>query len=364
MNKAILKWFPIPQYLRMPAVGIDISDRSLKYIELSKRKGNFLISRYGTRIIPEGIIEAGQIKQKGKLAEFLKSINEELKMKFVNVSLPEEKAFLSRLELPLMKKEEIKTAIEFQMEEHIPLSPSDAIFDFEIAEKEEKGKNGCFQVNLTAYPKSLIEDYRDSFVEAGFTPLVFEMETQAFARTMVTYKDKESYFLIDFGKTRISFAIVSDEKIQFTSTIKIGGDDLNKALMKNLDIDFFRAEEIKKERGLVRAKNNEEIFNTLLSVTSVIKDEINKHIIYWNSHLNDEDREQRKIKEILLCGGDSNLVGFSEYLSYELKLPVELCNPWVNIISFEEYVPEIELRESLIYTVALGLALRSFSLEK
>ncbi|MBU2219260.1 type IV pilus assembly protein PilM [Patescibacteria group bacterium] len=361
----ILEWFPTPNYLRMPAVGIDISDKSLKYIELSKKKGNFLISRYGTRIVPEGIIEEGQIKQKRKLVEFLKSINEELKVKFVNVSLPEEKAFLSRIELPLMKEEEIKNALEFQMEEHIPLSSSDAIFDFEIAKKEEVGKrDDCFQVNLVAYPKLLIENYRDSFVEAGFTPLVFEMETQAFARTMVAPEDKESYFLVDFGKTRISFAIVSDGKIQFTSTIKISGDDLNNALMKDLDIDFFRAEEIKKERGLIKSKNNEKIFNALLSVASVIKDEINKHIIYWNSHLSDDDREQKKIKKILLCGGDSNLTGFPEYLSYELKLPTELCNPWVNIISFEEYVPAIELGESLIYTVALGLALRSFSLEK
>ncbi|MBU3925927.1 pilus assembly protein PilM [Patescibacteria group bacterium] len=359
----ILKYFPVPAYLRMPAMGIDISDKSFKYIELKKDKDFFYVSRYGTKVIPNGIIESGEIKQKDKLIDFLKSVNKELGVEFINVSLPEEKAFISRIKLPFMKENDIRGALEFQMEEHIPLSLSDAIFDFEVI-KKEKDKNGNILISMSAYPKSLVEDYRDVFMSAGFMPLAFEMETQSFARAMVPSGDNDSYFLVDFGQTRISFAIVSEGRIQFTSTIKIGGEKLDEALAKNLNIDTFKAEDLKKEKGLRKAKNNEKVFNALLSIISVVKDEINRHIIYWNSHLNELEKNNKRIKKILLCGGDSNLFGFPEFISYELKLPVELSNPWINIISFENYVPEIELRESLIYTVALGLALRSFGFEK
>lgn len=361
----ILKYFPTPSYLRMPAIGIDISDRSFKYIELKKNKDLFLVARHGTKIIPEGIVESGEIKQKDKLADFLKSAKKELDLKFVNVSLPEEKAFISKIKLPFMKEEEIKSVLEFQMEEYIPLSPADSIFDFEIIKTENKNKKGeSIMVNLAAYPKALIEDYRDVFMASDFTPLAFEMETQAFARAIVPAGDNDSYFLADFGQTRISFAIVSDGRIQFTSTIKMGGEKLNESLMKNLKIDIFKAESVKREKGLTRSKGNERVFNALIPVASVVKDEINRHIIYWNSHLEEFEKNDKKIKKILLCGGDSNLIGLPEFLSYELKIPVELSNPWVNTVSFENYVPEIELKESLIYTVALGLALRSFSIEK
>lgn len=361
----ILKYFPMPAYLRMPAIGIDISDRSFKYIELKKNKDLFLIARHGTKIIPEGIVDSGEIKQKDKLADFLKSAKKELGVKFINVSLPEEKAFISKIKLPFMKEEEIKSALEFQMEEYVPLSPADSIFDFEIIKTEDKDKKGeSIMVNLVAYPKSLIEDYRDVFMAADFMPLAFEMETQAFARAIVPANDNSSYFLVDFGQTRISFAIVSEGRIQFTSTIKIGGEKLNESLMKNLNIDIFRAENIKKEKGLIRSKGNEKVFNALVSIASVVKDEINRRIIYWNSHLEESEKNYKKIKKILLCGGDSNLIGLPEFLSYELKMPVELSNPWVNAVSFENYVPEIELRESLVYAVALGLALRSFGFEK
>lgn len=354
----IFNLFPVPKYLKMPAVGVDVSDRSFKYMELCEKKGQFLVSGFGTKIIPEGIVESGEIKDKKKFTELLKSINSELKIKFINASLPEEKAFISRIELPLMDEENIRNAIEFQLEEHIPMSASDAIFDFEIIKKDDKKKT--ISINVAACPKALVESYRDAFLESGFLPLSFEMETQSFARSLVPKDTGTSYFLVDFGKTRTSFAIVNEGKVKFSSSIKIGGDKANESLSRNLNIDIFAAENLKKERGLTKNKNNEKVFESLLLVVSVIKDEIKRNIGYWNSYTLKEQGETKNIEKVLLCGGDSNLAGLPEYLSYELKIPVELGNPWVNIFSFKKYVPDIELNESLTYAVALGLALKSF----
>lgn len=340
-----LNVFPPPKYLQMPAIGFDISDRSIKYVEICKKQGTIFVRRFGEYLIPESIIESGEIKQKEKLTDFLKTIQKELKLEHLIVALPEEKVFLAKVKLPLMKKEEIRGALELQLEEHIPLSVNEAIFDFDISDKN------YLDINLIAFPKGIVESYRDVFVGAGFTPLVFEMEVQAASRVMVPNNEIQTIILVDFGRTRTTLTIISGTKPQFTSTIKVGGEDLEKSLMKNLEIDRFQAEKIKKNQGLVKSKENEKIFNSLLPLVSVIKDEIHKLIIYCNS--------QNRVSKILLGGGDSNLIGLPEYLSYELKLPVELGNPWVNIISFKEHIPEIELRESLIYATALGLALRS-----
>ncbi|NOY35478.1 MAG: type IV pilus assembly protein PilM [bacterium] len=364
-----LDYFPPPKYLAMPALGFDVSDRSVKYVELQRKRGAYTVSKYGTKVIPQGIIESGEIKQKEKLIDFLSSLKKELGAEHVVVALPEEKAFLSRVKLPEMNGREIRSAIELQLEEHIPLSANDAIFDFELARPAGNSANESgkyIDVNLVAFSKDLVEDYRDVFVGGGFFPLAFEMETRASARAVVPENDKRTYFIVDFGKTRTTFTIVSAGKVQFTSTISVAGDDLSAALAKNLNIDIQQAEKIKIEKGLVKGKGNEEVFNSILPVVSVIKDELSRHMSYWDSQLNERGESAppaeikgKKIAKILLCGGDSNLSGFSEYLSYELKTPVELSNPWINITSFSEHIPEIELRESLIYTTALGLALRS-----
>lgn len=349
------KFFPPPAYLLMPALGLDISDRSIKYVELGKKKEKIFIRRFGGHLIPPGLIGDGEIKDREKLIGLLKDLQKELNSKDIIAALPEEKAFLARIKLPAMKKEEIRGALELQLEEHIPLSVNEAIFDFKVI--RETPDTNYIDVCLIAFPKKVVEDYRDVFTGAGFTPLALEMEMQASARTIVPQNEKNTVAIVDFGQTRTGFAIVNRNEVQFTTTIKVAGEELEKALMRNLKVDQIQAEKIKKERGFIKSKENEKVFNSILPIISVIKDEIGKCISYWNSNFGDHDL--KKVSKILLCGGDSNLFGFLEYLSYELKLPVELGNLWVNIFSFEEYIPEIELKDSLSYATALGLALRT-----
>ena len=81
--------FPPPVYLSMPSLGLDISDRSIKYVKMEKRRGEIFIRDFGARPIPSGLIEAGEIKDKEKLSAFLKDLQKELKLKYLIAALPE-----------------------------------------------------------------------------------------------------------------------------------------------------------------------------------------------------------------------------------------------------------------------------------
>ncbi len=357
MKKSIfLDLFPPPDYLRMSATGLDISDRTAKYARFCRKGNSFCVNKFGAGVIPEGVIESGEIKQKDKLVDFLKSIREEIKSDYLIANLPEEKAFVVNVKLPAMDENQVRVALESQLEEHIPLLAREAVFDFDIIEKMENEEG--INVNLVAFPKALVESYRDAIIEAGFIPLAFELEVQAAVRAMVPKNETGPMMLIDFGRTRTTFAITSNNQIQLTSTIKTGGEKLEKALVDGLGINQAQADKYKKEYGLIRNKNDEKVFKAMLPVVSEIKDELIKYTKYWSSHF--PENKKNTILKILLSGGDSNLIGLPEYLAYESKMPVELGNPWVNIFSFEDEVPDIELRESLIYTTALGLALRQY----
>jgi len=354
------KIFPVPKYLQMPTVGLDISDLSAKYVQLKKKNGVFVVEKFNNKAIAKGLIENGEIIQKEKLVEFLKALREEIGSEHVIVSLPEEKGFISRIELPAVKDEEVRGALELQLENYIPISGYDAVFDYGILENNLHNKKNNIIVDLTAFPATLINDYRDVLTEAGFKPLVFEMETSALARAVVKKGESATQMIVDFGKTRTSFIINSNHNIQFTSTINVGGDSLTNAIAKDFGVDFFEAERIKKEYGFIKSKEYEKFFNSLLPTVGVINDEMNRHINFWNTHMSATEKGDNHIKKIILSGGDSSLTGFSEFLSYQLRMPVEIANPWINIVNFDEYIPEIDLEESLAYSVALGLALRSF----
>lgn len=351
------KIFPLPRYLEPKAMGFDISDRSLKFAELSFKKNRLTLGNFGSKVLPEGLIKSGEIKNKPGLIDFLKSVFGELGRREIILSLPEEKAFVGLVTLPKMPEANIREALELGLEEHVPLSPHEAIFDYELLPPAETPDH--LDAVIVAFPRSLVEDYLDIVKEAGFTPLVFEMETQALIRSVLPRDEEEVVMAVDFGRTRTSFAIVSGGIIRFTSTVSVAGAALDEALAQTFKIDVFSAERIKKERGFVRTRENQEVFNALLPIVSAIRDEISRHLLFWRGHAAHAHRSSPEVSKLYLCGGDANLTGLAEYLSYDLKLPVRLANPWVNISSFEDYVPEINYNESLSYATALGLALRS-----
>ena len=79
--------------------GLDISDESVKFIELIHSKGGIKTGRYGERIIPPGVIESGKIKDSKKMEEILSTLRKEEGVRSVRVSLPEEQVYLFELRL-------------------------------------------------------------------------------------------------------------------------------------------------------------------------------------------------------------------------------------------------------------------------
>ena len=60
-NRIFDRFFPIPDFLMPRSFGVDISDESLKFLELTATRRGVEVGRHGERIIPLGIIESGTL---------------------------------------------------------------------------------------------------------------------------------------------------------------------------------------------------------------------------------------------------------------------------------------------------------------
>lgn len=325
-----------------------------------------VIVKYGEKTIPVGTIESGIIKDQTILTKVLADLVVEQELSEVIVSLPEEEAYVIRLSLPAIDPAELRESLEFQIEEHIPLSASEIVFDFEILADPAlapppAGRAGEYDLSLSAFPKDIIVDYSKTLAAADLRPLAAEIEAQAIARSVVRAGDERLTMIVDFGKTRTSFFIASGAMVLFTTTAQhIGGENITKAVQKNLNVNYEEAEKLKIEQGLLTVKKRRELFFAILPIVSVLRDEITKHSSWWESRRRapPSGRFDRSIERIIICGGQATLPGLVDYLNLNLDWPVELGNPWTNIFSFEDYIPPINLNQSLRYTTSLGLALR------
>lgn len=355
-SRFFFRFFPPPNFLVAPSFGLDISDESLKFVELVTTKDGIRMGRYGERKIPAGIIESGKIKSPERLKEVLLKLRQEEGIRFVRVSLPEEQVYLFQLQLEKSGLKNIREGIELALEEHVPISAEDAIFDYDLINEDAQR----IEVQVAAIPKNVMENYLSVFRDSLISVQSLELEAQAISRAVIKKGDLETYLIVDFGQTRTGIFIVSRGVVVFTSTLDVGGVSLNNMIQKSFNLSLEEANKIKQQFGLQRNIENKEIFAVLLNSVSVLRDEIVKHFLYWNTHKDERGKEHPPIKKIILCGGDSNLVGLAEYLSVSIKSKVEMANVWVNIAEKEKYVPEISFKQSLTFAAALGLALGDF----
>jgi type IV pilus assembly protein PilM len=354
---ALEKFFPVPEYMAMPAVGLDISDQSVRFLELERKGNYFSVGRYGEKKVPKGIMEGGKLKDVAGMKEVLRTIQKEQNFSFVNVSLSEEEAYLFRMKVPPVKLRELRGSIDLQIENYVPLKASEVVFDYEIIHEDESG----YDVEVSALPKGVAQDYFDLFNETNLTPLVFEIEAQAIARSVIKRRDKETYMVVDFGETRTGISVVSEGVLMFTSTLDaVGGHSLNEAIEKNFKVTSEEAETMKREQGIRKTIGKNDLFQALIGPISVLRDEINRHYVYWHTYKEEGKKDREKIEKVILCGGDGNLLGITDYLSASLKLPVVRADIWANVDYREGFVPEIEFNDSLRYATAVGLALGGF----
>lgn len=364
--------------LKNKSFGIDFCDFSVKIASL-KRKGSFLkLASWGETILEPGIIEEGEIKDEDKLSNAIREgiarvKGERLKDKKVVVSLPEEKSFFEIIKMPKMEKKELASAISFEAENYIPLPIKDAYLDFQIVPQPNGYSSDSLCVLLGAAPKTLVDSYVSCVKKAGLIPYAMEIESQAVSRALI--KNNISPYpvlIIDFGKNRTNFIIFSGYSLEFTSSIPVSYNMLSEAIAKSFKMDFSEAEDLLSAYGLSflvkldkpRSKTGllqKKIFNSTIPILTDFTEQIKKYLSYYETHMKDAGckNNNRSMIRIFLCGYGANIKCLGDFLSSEVKIPVEFGNPWVNISPDPlKEMPNMPFKESLGYTTALGLALR------
>lgn len=359
VNGLFHKLFPLPRYLERRATGIDISDRSIKYCDLAPGGKQLKLERFGEIALPVGVVESGQVKNRPALIEALTELRNRLGVVYVAVALPEEQAFIVKLTLPAMPRANLRQSIELQLEEYVPLPADSLVFDYDIVHGVTSDHNN-YDLIISVFPKLLITDYFVAVTAAGLVPVSFEIEAQAVARALIPGGENQLNLVVDFGKTRTGFFIVDGGKVVATSTVaSVGGEMVTATIQKNLGLSYEAAEHLKIERGILQSRDNRLLLFALIPVVSVLRDEINKFVSYWNTH-SETGNGDKHLHKIILCGGQSTLPGLIEYLSSSLGLKVELGDVWANIVPKLTKVPPIKFNDSFKYATALGLALRNF----
>jgi type IV pilus assembly protein PilM len=345
------KLFTPPKFLEMPAVSLEILPEGISFLVTKSTEKGLVPDKYGFIPLPPGTVSLGEIIKKDLVTKALIDIKKRTNVSFVRFSIPEEKTYIFKTHLPKLEPKEIRDILDFKIEENVPLSAKESVFDYDMLPSSKKTDGLDLVVSVA--PLKVIEEWQEIFNTTGLTPVLFSPESNNVAKSVIKDGNEQVVVVVNIRESNIILSLVIYGVVCQTSSLNFGSSTFTDLLAKYFKVAPEEAIKIRKEKLYKESPDNMEIFSYLINTISAIKDEIYKFVSYCNQR---EDVSSQ-VDRIILCGRDSMIMGFDKYLSLNLDLKVEVANIWINNFNLDTYVPEINKIDSEDMAVVNGLSL-------
>lgn len=342
-------------------IGIDISDRSIKVVEVtgveSARLRTTGWSPMDQNLIRRGIIQDVSAVQRVLVEAFKKCSPLPAEDNMAVLSIPEAQSFLRVIELPAMSAAELDEAVQWAIREHIPFDLDRMYLDWQILETSAR-QSGHRQIVIGAAQKAVVDPLLQVADGIGLQVMAFELESQALVRSLLPRDAQEvaGVLLIDLGATATNIIFFDQGAMRFTTSLQRGGDDLTQKLAQELKIQPSIAAEKKAIVGVQDSAQDAQIAVTLRAATMELVQQINQIVTEVTTQI----QSQHGLRAILLAGGAANLPGLVNIFAEVFPgVPVQLGNPWINLMVDEKNNSSpLSPADATHFTTAIGLALR------
>jgi len=350
--------------LSSSVLGVDIGTTSIKVVEVKSGKDRPEIINYGLLESSGYLARANQALQTSALkifesdvVELLKTVLREMHPRTTQAvaSLPPFSAFTTVFDFPTMDPKQVEQAITYQAKQYVPLPLSEVALDWmKVGEYQDEKGFAHEKILLVAVPKEQIQKYQQIFAAAGLALRELELESLSIARIWGT--DATPSIVLDIGSRSTDIIFLEDGKLTWSAQSDFAGSSLTQALASSLSINPLRAEELKKERGVIGTGPNYELSTIMLPFLDAILNEVKKAQFAYKAQFPSAKSAER----LILSGGGANLLGLEQYCTREFGIPVVKANP-LSRFSYASAIDPLVPELNPVMTVALGLGLKGIS---
>jgi type IV pilus assembly protein PilM len=337
-------------------IGLDIGSYSVKMVEIDRSKKGYELNFLGMAPLPDGSVVDKSIKKADMVGNAIRALHSHSsRVKQVSTSLSGKAVIIKQVTMTSMNDTQLEKQIQMEAEPYIPFDIKDVNLDFFIM-GDRPEKEGSMEVVLVAAKKDYMAEYLDLLKSLNLTPVVVDVDPFALE---VMYEfcypnvQEEIVALVNVGASTININILKSGASQYTRDLALGGDSITREIMRFFDVDFERAENIKRGSDLdkINARNLRKIFQR--SVDYIVS-ELQKILDFFSTNISYDP-----IQKIFLSGGAARTYGLASTMEAELNIPVEIVDPFRSL-KISEKVFDMDYLNNVGATMALavGLALR------
>ena len=338
----------------MTPVAVDISDTVIRLVAIEKRRRSWKLRVRAEISVPSGLINDGDIKRPDEVSQLLKSVVDAAgtRSRSVAMTIPERHTFVKLISLPKEATGSIEATVSEAMTQHIPYATDEVYWDWYHIDRANS--LGQTQVLLGAAPKTTVDEYLHVFSAAGLQVNSAEIESVAIARAVLgPQPPDDARIVLDLGRTRSTLILVDNGIVQFSSTIRYAGRELNRFIADELHITAEQAERAKTLFGLDPKRGKGLLRSVLAPHIDAIADGVADVEAFFQEHFVDH----RPITTIQLTGSGALLRGIDSELQTRLDQEVIVQPSWI----FRQLVdsdPDLPTELGYTHSTVFGLALR------
>ncbi|HCR55411.1 TPA: pilus assembly protein PilM [Candidatus Saccharibacteria bacterium] len=310
-------------YKDKPIVGLDIGQTGVKVMAVDTKK--WLVTAYGSIDLDPAKVQESLDKRDNYLSDGIQTLMQKniignLPSNHVVVGIPASRTFTRSFTIPIKAMKKLRDAVELEAEQYIPIPANLLYIDFEIIHKTKD----TVTVLMCAAPKAIVDQTVEAAEMAGFRVCMVEPSVNAVARLLETTEEGNlPTVIVDIGAASTDIAIL-DGSIRVTGGVSVGGNTFTLDIAKKLDVTLETAHQMKVLNGLSPGSKQHKISGALSPSLEKIADEVRKIIRYYKERIN----EDRKLEQVLVVGGGSNVPGIGEFFTNELIMAARVASPW------------------------------------
>jgi type IV pilus assembly protein PilM len=339
-------------------VGVDIGTSAVKVIQVRESRRGVHLMKFGLEPLPPQSIVDGHVMNSEAVQDVLKKLFKDLKIsqRDTALSISGHSVIIKKLNLPMMKRDDLEEQIQWEAEQHIPFDIAEVEVDYNIISQNPDA--GQMDVLLVAVKKDEIQDLVEVVRLAKLRPLVVDIDAFALQNAFeLNYgvDENEIVALLNVGAAVTTVNILNGGVSQFTRDITNGGASITEEIQKQLHVGFEEAEAYKAGGGVHSQEVvPQEVDGIISNVVDSLASEIQRSLDFFMA-----TTSRGEVGQIYITGGTSKISYLRAAVERRSRIPTVPFDPFRRVL-FDDRQFDPEVLKSLApqATVCLGLALR------
>jgi type IV pilus assembly protein PilM len=343
------------------AVGLDVGTSAVRAVELVLGREQVTLTRFGQVGLPAGAVRAGEVLDAPAVASAIRRLWREagFRSRTVVLGVGNQRAVVRQADLLEMSAEDMRSALQFQAQDLIPIPIEEAILDFQVVEQLPGPEGNMVRILLVAAQRDMVRSLLAAIEGGGLSASMVDIIPFALMRalsraSLVDDLEPTAEAIVCVGAGITNVVVHQRGVPEFVRMLGVGGDDITEGIAAELAVDADTAEDLKRRANPASSDDLESRTAQIVAARSTLLiEEIRGSLDYYQAQ-----PEASPIGRIILTGGGSRTIGLGEALEQTLGIAVEEGHPLSGVELARTGIPEERLLENeALLSVPIGLAL-------